>query len=191
MDGFALRAADAARAGAVLPVVARLMAGAPPPSSLEAGTAVAIMTGAPIPAGADAVIPVEATEPADGARGAERTVRFLGAAAAGANISRRAEQVRGGDVVLRAGTRVGPSTIGVLATTGTTEVAVASRPRVAIVATGDEVVPAGRRPGPTQIRDSNGHVLVAQVERAGGAPAYDGPVADERAALEAAIRAGL
>ena len=191
MDGFALRAADVATAGAVLPVVARVLAGASPPSALAAGTAVAIMTGAPIPSGADAVVPVEVTEPADGARGAERTVRFLAPASAGANLSRRAEQVRGGDVVLRAGARVRPATIGVLATTGTTEVSVAARPSVSIVATGDEIVAAASRPGPTQVRDSNGHVLAAQVARAGGAPRYDGPVPDERGALEAAIREGL
>jgi molybdopterin molybdotransferase len=191
MDGFALRAADATEPGVVLAVSARVVAGASPPSAVAPGGAVAITTGAPLPAGADAVVPVESTELVDGARGAERSVRLLAPVALGACIARRGEQVRAGDVVLSSGTRIGPAAIGVLAASGVTQVAVAARPRVAVVATGDEVVPAATRPGRAQIRDSNGHALVAQVARAGGDASYEGPVPDVREALERAIARGL
>ena len=191
MDGFAVRAKDTAAAPAVLPVAGRILAGVPAPRALRPGEAFAIMTGAALPAGADAVVAVEATEPATGSAGAETAVRIREAASEGQNISRRGEQVARGERVLSAGTVIHPGTVGVLAAAGRVRVVVAARPRVAIVATGDEVVPADRVPGPSQIRESNGYALAAQVARAGGAGSYAGPVKDERAALEAAVAAGL
>jgi molybdopterin molybdotransferase len=113
------------------------------------------------------------------------------AVAAGRNVARRGEQARAGETVVRAGTRVRPATVGVLAVAGKTSVLVAARPRVAVLATGDELVPASEAPGPSRIRDSNGHALVAQVTRAGGVAAYAGPVRDVREALDAAVEEGL
>src|SRR5437870_11418146 len=108
MDGSAVRASDTATAPAVLPVAGRIHAGAPAPRALRPGEAFAIMTGAALPAGADAVVPVEATEPAAGAPGAETAVRIREAAAEGQNVSRRGEQAARGERVLAAGTLVHP-----------------------------------------------------------------------------------
>ncbi len=191
MDGFAVRAADTRDAGAPLSVVSRLVAGASPSVAVGPGQAIAITTGSPLPAGADAVVPLEATDAVGSRRGAETTVSVRTGVAPGQNVARRGEQARQGQVVVPAGALVRPATVGVLAAAGKATVLVAARPRVAIVATGDELVSVDRKPGASQIRDSNGHALVAQVTKAGGIAAYSGPVPDERAALRAAVEAGL
>jgi molybdopterin molybdotransferase len=191
MDGFAVRAADLAAGTTVLAVTARVTAGRASKVPLRAGEAIAITTGAPLPDGADAVVPVEASSAVAGEPGAETSVRLAGPVERGRNVASRAEQARRGDVVARAGTRVHPGTVGVLAAAGRTSVVVGVRPRVTVIATGDELVPAGLVPGPSQIRDSNGHALVAQVERAGGVASYDGPVGDDRRALASAVERGL
>jgi molybdopterin molybdotransferase len=184
MDGFAVRAAEAA-AGVVLPVAGRIAAGEASGGELRAGTAVRITTGAPVPEGADAVVPFEATEASDEA------VRFRDGARSGANIVARGEHRREGDEVLAPGTRIGPAAIGVLATAGRATVEVAARPVVAVLATGTELVPVTERPGPTQIRNSNSAVLRAQAARAGGAPIDLGVARDDASALREAIRRGL
>jgi molybdopterin molybdotransferase len=191
MDGFAVRSADADRAGAELAVVARVAAGGAWSGRLGAGQAVAIMTGAPLPDGADGVIQVEHTQPVAGAAGAESRVRLAHGVAAGANVARRAEQYARGAVVVAAGTLVHAGTVGVLAAAGRAHVEVAARPRVVVLGTGDELVPVDAVPGPAQIRDSNGHALVAQVARAGGVGEHRGPVRDDEAALRAAIEGAL
>jgi molybdopterin molybdotransferase len=187
MDGFALRAADLASAPRSLRVVGRVTAGEVAGVPVGAGEAIAIMTGAPLPDGADAVVPVERVQrEADGS-----AVRVPGPLRTGENVSRRGEQVARGDVVLRTDARLGPGEIGVLAASGRATVAVARRPRVAILCTGDELVSASEDPGAHGIRDSNGHALRAQVERAGGVGDYRGPLRDDPAALVSAIEAGL
>jgi molybdopterin molybdotransferase len=159
--------------------------------AVGAGQALAVTTGAPLPEGADAVVPVEVTEAASGTKGAETAVRLTAGVREGENVSRRAEQAAKGDVVARAGTRIEPATVGVLAAAGRAFVSVAVPPRVAIVGTGDELVAAATSPGPSQVRDSNGHALLAQALRAGATGEYGGPVPDDPDALAAAVRRGF
>jgi molybdopterin molybdotransferase len=160
MDGFALAApvADGDR----LPVAGTVAAGDPPGAELPAGAALAIMTGAPVPAGADRVVPVEDTapEPAAGGGGAERVVLHR-AGEPGANIRRRGEVVRAGDRILPAGALLSPGALALAAAHGHGELPVHRRPRVAVLTTGDEVVPADREPGPGQLRDSHTDFLLA------------------------------
>lgn len=191
MDGYAVRAADVEPSSLPrhLPVVAHVTAGTSAPRALAAGEAMAVMTGAPLPADADTVIPIEWTSEPDAPRGRETRTRIDRSAPVGSNVSRRGESAHEGEVVAAAASPVTPALVGVLAAAGRTRVEVAVPARVGILATGDELVVAQRRPGPSQIRDSNGHALLAQVRAAGGAGTYAGPVADEPAALRAAIEA--
>ena len=161
MDGFAVRRDDLEDGPEAIPVAGTVHAGeAPPP--LPPGAAVAIMTGAPVPAGADTVIPVErATRDGD-------AVRFGRLPETGAHIRRAGEWLADGTRVLGVGTLVTPGTLGLLASIGAATVEVRRPPRVAVIATGDELVDAAASPGPGQIRDSNGPGLAAQVEAAGG-----------------------
>jgi molybdopterin molybdotransferase len=169
MDGFALRSEDVREAGAESPVALRLVgevfAGSARLPKVEPGTAVRIMTGGPLPPGADAVVPVERTE----TTGEMVQVR-LGPAARGF-VREAGEDVRAGTVVLRKGRRIDPAAVGMLASVGCHEVPVHPRPRVAVVSTGDELVDAGEALGPGQIRDSNSWLLAAQA-RAAGAEAF-------------------
>jgi molybdopterin molybdotransferase len=157
MDGFAVVAGPAAE----LRVVGESRAGHPSPVGVEAGTAVRISTGAQVPDGADAVVPVERTESRDG------QVR-VPATDSGANVRRAGEDVRSGDVVLRVGTPLGPAEVGVLASLGKAEVLCARSPRVALLVTGDELVEPGGSLGPGRVFSSNGYALAGQVARAGG-----------------------
>ena len=193
MDGYAVRASDVGPAALPrqLAVVAHVTAGMSPSRAVAAGEAMAIMTGAPLPPGCDLVIPIEWTSDLDQPRGRETRVRIDRTAPAGSNLGRRGDQAREGEIVVRAGTRVSPAVIGVLAVAGRVTVDVAPPPLIEIVATGDEIVPAEERPGPSQIRDSNGHALLAQTTAAGGRGTYRGPVPDDRDALRAAIGAAL
>lgn len=191
MDGYAVRAADARAPGSTFIVVGRVHAGESPDRAVGAGEAVAIMTGAALPAGADAVVPVEQTQNLGEAPNVRSRVRLMPAVVAGQNVARQGEQIARGMVVASRGTKIGPGTVGVLAAAGCVAVPVAARPLLSIVCTGDEVVPADRGPGPFQIRDSNGHALAAQATRAGALCRYHGPVPDEDSALREAVRAGL
>ena len=162
MDGFAVRLADLPGAPAVLPVAATVHAGEVP-APLPLGAAVAIMTGAPVPDGADAVVAVEQT-----AREGD-AVRIEAVPTLGQHIRRAGEALADGARVAEAGALVTPGTVGLLASVGAAAVEVRQRPRVAVVATGDELVDASEAPGPGRIRNSNGPGLASQVEAAGGA----------------------
>lgn len=174
MDGFAVRVADLVGAGEdtpiVLDVVEHVAAGAFPQLALEDGQATRIMTGAPVPQGADAVVMIERTEPVTGGGGAGGTVAIKTTASLGENIRKRGEDVRKGDVVLEAGEVVSAAAVGLMAAMGRATVGVYRRPRVAIVATGDELVAIDEYPGPGKIRNSNSYSLAAQVLAAGAEP---------------------
>ena len=163
MDGFAVHADDLARLPGRLRVGGTVHAGHAHAPAVAPGVAVAVMTGAVLPPGAAAVVPVEWTT-RDGDRIAiDRTTE------AGKHVRRAGEAVAAGAVVLRAGSVATPGVVALLASVGASEVAVARRPHVAVVATGDELVEARDTPGPGQIRNSNGPGLAAQVTAAGGA----------------------
>jgi molybdopterin molybdotransferase len=163
MDGYAIRAADA-EPGATLRIVGRVEAGAVPARALQAGEAMRIFTGAPLPAGADAVVPQEDTDTVDS------RVALRGAVEPAAFVRPAGEDVRVGDTVLPAGVRLGPAEIGLLATLGHAQVSVRRRPRVAVLSTGNELADLGVEPGPGQIPNTNTYSLIAQVLEAGGEP---------------------
>jgi molybdopterin molybdotransferase len=150
------------------------------------GQAIQIMTGAPIPQGADLVVKVEEASPTDGQVGISTT-----SAMPGTNILRRGTSVRQGDVVLRAQTTLNASRIGALAELGHSQVLVYPRPKVAVLATGDELVPVEQEPGPGQIRNSNQSMLVAQIQGAGAIPVPLGIARDNREDLRTKIDEGL
>ncbi len=184
VDGYAVRAADLVPGGgARLRVVSDLPAGSTYAGALGAGEALRIMTGAPIPAGADTVVPQELAE-IEGSAGAG--VR-LAAVPAGANVRARGEDVRAGQVVLAPGAVLRPQELGLLASLGLPDVWVHARPRVALLSTGDEVVEPGlpRRPG--QIYDANRFSLAGLVEAAGATPVDFGIVPDIRDVLRARL----
>ena len=187
MDGYAVRASDvhgATEASPVrLPVRGDIAAGQEAAEVLEPGTAVRIMTGAPLPVGADAVVPVEWTD------GATDRVAIARTPDLGAHIRRRGEDVAAGDVVLEAGTPINARVIAMLAAVGLGEIPVHRRPRVTVISTGDELVDPGVEPGPGQIVDSNSYMLTAAVREAGAQAVRVGPVRDDEAVLEAALRA--
>jgi molybdopterin molybdotransferase len=174
MDGFAVRAEDTRGASVEQParlrVIAEAAAGYACASVVTPGTAVRIMTGAPVPAGADAVVRFEETDEGTGAvrHGPGDTVAIMTAARPGENVRPIGEDVAAGETVLTAGTRVRPAEIGVLATLNRTQATVHRRPRVGILATGDEIVDAGQPLGPGQIHNSNAPMLAALVTRCGG-----------------------
>ncbi len=189
MDGFALRAADVAQASEPDPVRLRVLgtlaAGETSIHAVEAGTALRIMTGAPLPAGADAVVPLEETRTGEG------WVELIKPLRSAANVRREGEDIPEGGLVLAAGTTIRPGEIGVLASTGFDRVPVFPRVRVAILSTGGELVDCGEKPGPGQIRDANIHALSAQVRAMGGIPVPFPRVPDHPAAVEAALGEAL
>jgi molybdopterin molybdotransferase len=191
MDGYALRAADVAAASAetpvVLSVVEHIGAGAIPRVRVGAGEASRIMTGAPVPQGADAIVMVEKTESLELGGSTGGTVAILHAAALGDHIRLLGEDVRVGDTVMHAGEVVGPAGIGLLAALGFAEVEVYGRPNVAVVSTGDELVGITETPGPGQIRNSNSYSLAAQVLAAGGIPHMLGIAHDNEADTRALL----
>jgi molybdopterin molybdotransferase len=189
MDGYAVLAADTAGAGEKTPkrlrIVGDLAAGYVTTTTVATGTAIRIMTGAPIPPGADAIVPFEETE-----RQGD-WVHILKPAKLGANIRAAGEDVRRGVVVLHRGMRIRPQEVGMLATVGRKEASVVRRPRVAILATGDEVVEIDAPLGPGKIRNANSYSNAAQVMRAGGVPVMLGIARDQVEELTTMIRAGL
>ncbi|MGA0978435.1 MAG: gephyrin-like molybdotransferase Glp [Candidatus Nanopelagicales bacterium] len=186
MDGYAVRAVDlggATDAAPVrLPVHGDLAAGQEAQARLEPGTAIRIMTGAPIPDGADAVVPVEWTD------GATDVVTVTRAPDLGAHVRRCAEDVAAGEVVLDSGTPINARVIAMLAAVGLADIPVHRRPRVAVISTGDELVDPGVPPGPGQIVDSNSYMLTAAVREAGAEGVRIGPVPDDEATLERILR---
>ncbi len=182
MDGYALRSADGLAARRV---VAELTAGVAPGLVIDAGTAARIMTGAPLPAGADAMIPTELCEERDGVLFVQRAVQ------PGEHVHTVGQDVAPGMVVLERGTVLGAPEVGLLATLGITRVAVFRRPRVAVLSTGDELVEPGAPRPPGAVRDANRYALLAAAREAGCATIALGIVRDDEAAQRAAILQGL
>lgn len=182
MDGYAVHAIDVASATeatpARLPVRGDIAAGQESGQRLEPGTAVRIMTGAPVPEGADAVVPVEWTD------GATDEVSISRAPDLGAHIRRRGEDVAAGEIVLEPGTPINARVIAMLAAVGVAGVPVHRRPRVTVISTGDELVDPGVELGPGQIVDSNSYMLTAAVREAGADAVRVGPVRDDEEELE-------
>lgn len=185
MDGYAVQAADLVQPPARLRVVGEVAAGYVSRAQVEPGTAVRIMTGAPLPAGADTVVRFE-----DARRDGDQ-VEILKAPPPGANVRPAGEDVRAGQVVLEPGKVLRPQEIGMLAAVGRVEVAVVRRPRVAILATGDEVVPPGQVPGPGQIRDANSYTVAAQVQAYGALPLLLGVARDREEWVRRGMREAL
>ena len=187
-DGFAVRAADVASVPARLRCIAEIRAGATlHESSIVVGQGVCaeIMTGAPVPKGADAVVMVEHTE-----RSGEGVI-VKRSAVPGENVVLQGSEARKGTPMVPHGVRVNHTTTAIAAAIGRPEIAVHRRPRVAILATGDEVVDINLRPGPNEIRNSNSYSLAAQVQLAGGEPMVLPVARDEADELALLLRKGL
>jgi molybdopterin molybdotransferase len=177
MDGFAVRSSEVADATLDAPVelriVGRAVIGRRPESTVGGGEAVRIATGAPIPAGADAIVPIENCDVVGDA------VRVLGPSPEGKHIRPAGEDVRSGEVLLKAGRRLGAPELGLLATSGFSHPLVHPRPRVVVLSTGDELIPPSRTPEYGQIRDSNAYLLFGALREAGAVPTLAGIVTDE------------
>lgn len=184
VDGYAVHAADTFGAGAAIPaqltVVGSVAMGEEPQFSLHAGECAAISTGGMLPQGADAAVMVEHTDNDHGLCLVYRSV------APGENVTRRGDDIAAGSTVLRAGTRIGAPQIGVLSALGVYEVPVFRRPVIAVISTGDELVQ--KDPAAGQVRDVNGYLLSALIERAGGEALFYGAVADERQRIADALK---
>ncbi len=191
MDGFAVRTADLADGRATLHVIDEIMAGQVSRRSVGPGEAIRIMTGAPLPEGADAVVQVEHTRPVTGEMTRDEIAIETNRLTPGKNILKRGESTRQGDRVVSAGRQLRAQEIGALAELGKAEIAVIGRPRVAVLATGDELVPVGSVPGPGQIRNSNEAMLIAQLRQMGAAPHPLGVARDDPADLREKISRGL
>ena len=163
MDGYAVRAADVSNTPAQLKIVGESAAGAGWHHEMSSGEAVRIMTGAPVPSGADAVQQVELTREPNGAG----TVEILEPVEAGRSIVRQAAEIKSGEIVLRSGEEINAQTIATLASFGYAQVKVGKKPRVAVMATGTELVDIGEKPGRDQIRDSNNYTIEAYAKLAG------------------------
>ena len=189
MDGYAVIAADTAGAGPESPktltVIENLAAGYMAERTVTQGTAIRIMTGAPMPDGADAVIRFEETEQTGD------QVKLFAEMAVGKNVRFAGEDVKAGTQVLAAGMRLRPQEIGMLAALGHAEVQVIRRPRVAILATGDELVDIEVPLTPGKIRNANGYSNAAQVIKCGGVPLMLGIAQDKVEDLTACIRSGI
>ena len=188
MDGYAVRRSEAA-AGANLPVSADVPAGGGIPAPLLPGTAARIMTGAPVPPGADAVVPVEDTDDRRERDGEPPPARVTvhRAPEAGANVRPVGQDLRAGQTVLAVGTLLGASTIGLLAALGFARVPVYRQPLVAIFSTGDELRPVEAALAPGQIHDTNSYTIATAVEQYGGRALRLGIVGDQLAAVRATL----
>jgi molybdopterin molybdotransferase len=191
MDGYAVRSSDTAGATDDAPVVLRVVdhiaAGSMPQAEVGMGEASRIMTGAPVPPGADAIVMVEVTEGLEAGGSTGGTVAIKRPATFGDHIRHAGEDAHAGETVLHAGEVVNAASIGLMATLGTTTPLVYRRPRVAIVSTGDELVGIEEVPGPGQIRNSNTYSLAAQVIAAGGVPCILGIARDNAADTRALL----
>jgi molybdopterin molybdotransferase len=184
MDGYAVRADDTTSGSVALSLVGRVAAGELAAVSIEAGQAIRIFTGAPMPAGADSVVPQEDVETNDG------RVHVRGPITKGAYVRPRGEDLQQGETVLEEGHVIGPAEVGMLATLGVSQVRVYRRPRVAILSTGDEIADLGTEPSASQIPNTNTYSLMAQVIEAGGEPVALGVARDNLAEIAERVRAG-
>lgn len=192
MDGFAVRAADTSASRVTLRVVADIAAGASPGrgfTRLAPGEAARIMTGAPMPKGADAVIPVEETDFNERGAGipAPAQVTISRKVDAGENVRPRGSDVRAGQTVLTTRQRLRPQELGLLAMLGVANVPVFEMPRVALLSSGDELLPAETPLTEGKIHDSNSYTIAAQIEETGAQVIRLGVAADERAAVESLL----
>jgi molybdopterin molybdotransferase len=187
MDGYAVRGEDTFGATAYSPLdlalVGEVLPGREPGVTIEAGQAARIMTGAPLPSGADAVVPAEYAEEAGG------RVRIKEPFPPGRHVGRRGEDIAEGTTVLAAGRRLRPQDLGVLASIGAGSVTVCAAPRVRVLITGDELLPAGSRPEGYRIVDSNSPMLRALIHRDGGIPDVRPLLADRPEVLRAELLA--
>ncbi|MGC2207133.1 MAG: gephyrin-like molybdotransferase Glp [Candidatus Dormiibacterota bacterium] len=182
MDGYAVRAQDVRRAPLRLPVVGEMAAGTPPGTvAIGAGSCAKVMTGAPLPDGADAVVPYEWTD-----RGATK-VNILQAASPGNAVRQAGEDLSPGDPILAAGHRLRPTDLAAVAASGLATIEVSKRPRVAVVTTGDEIRPPGSQLEPGQIYDTAGPALEALISSAGGEITLRLRVGDDPRLVEAAL----
>ena len=185
MDGFALRSEQTQGASNYNPlpleIIGTCLPGTPFPGSVSAGQAVRIMTGAPLPDGADAVLPVENTAVDS------HTLQAMGEVSAGKHVGQIGEDVRAGEIIQTARRVLRPQDLGVIASIGVAHVSVVRRPRVRIVITGNELLPAGTPPEGCRIADANGPMLHALVERDGGIAITKAIVPDHVEALRAAL----
>jgi putative molybdopterin biosynthesis protein len=193
VDGFALRAADTIGATNTAPKSLKLnkeviACGFSPALEVKPGTATAIATGGVIPRGADAVAMVEYTELIDGE---EPSIELRRAIAPGQFISYAGSDIARGETLLRRGTKIGSREIGMLAACGLAQIDVVKRPKVAVLSTGNELVPLGQPLRPAGVYDSNGAIIAAAVVEAGGTPVAFGAFADDERALERAVRDAL
>lgn len=187
MDGFAVRSADLAEGPVVLTVIEEVCAGQVPGQPMGPGQAVGVMTGAPLPTGGDAVVKKEECRELEGGR----VDIQAGPIKPGLNVLHRGREMTKGQAVLAEGTVLRPQEFGVLASVGRTAVRVHPAPGVTILATGDELVEASEVPGPGQIRNSNGPMLLAQACRAGAVPFFLGVAPDQPESLRERIGEGL
>jgi molybdopterin molybdotransferase len=187
VDGYAV-VAEGLSAGTELKVLEEVTAGAVPTLEISAGTASRIMTGAPMPKGATGVVMVEKTSTVSGD---SESVRILETPRSSQNIVRQATSLRRGETVLKANSRLTPARIGLLAEVGQSAVPVVCHQTVAVLATGNEIVPIKSLPGPGQIRNSNGPMLEALARHAGAKVVSLGVARDERGELARLIRQGL
>jgi len=189
MDGYAVHASDLLTASLTapltLPVVHDIPAGSTQALSLARGQSMRIMTGAPMPEGADAIVPVESTD------GGLSTVTVSASVSVGRHVREAGEDVAPGDLIMGNGTRLEPRQIALLAAVGTGEVRVTPKPRVVVISTGDELIEPGIRPGFGQVVDSNGLMLVAAVRALDCVPFRVGCVRDEAQTFRATIQEQL
>jgi len=186
MDGFAIRQDDVRSAPIELQIVGEVAAGETAKTGLATGQAISIMTGAPLPTGADAVVPVEDTE-----RTGESTVRILRSDTFTRYVAHQGSDCKAGQNVLTPGVRIGPAQIAVAATVGATELEVFEKPRVAVLSTGDELVPVTSTPQGSQIRNSNSPMLVSLLRRMGCDVTDLGTVPDDKDTIRASLQTGL
>jgi molybdopterin molybdotransferase len=190
MDGFAVRSSEVMNATPVEPVelrvVGRALIGQRPEGTVGGGEAMRIATGAPIPAGADTIVPIENAEPIG-----DRAVRIFAGSSEGKHIRPAGEDVRAGEPLVPAGRRLQAPELGLLATAGISHPTVRPRPRVTVISTGDELVPPTQAPEFGQIRDSNAYTVFAALREAGAVPTLAGIVRDDVDALKETVLSHL
>jgi len=186
-DGYAVRSADLTQTPAMLDVIGEIKAGEKLEKipDIRSGQTVSIMTGAPVPAGADAVVMVEYTTPVG------KRVEIGRSVTPGENVVPSGAEARAGSTLITRGTRLNDAAIALAASAGRSSLQVYRRPRVAVLTTGDEIVDVSATPGPTQIRNSNSYSLAAQIAAAGGEPLLLPIAPDEAQALHRLIEEGL